>query len=159
MAPDPNAAGSIAVVAARYNESVCNNLLAAAVESLRRAGFGDSQQRVVRVPGAWEIPLAARWLCESGRFQAIVCLGAVIRGETTHDQHLNRFVSLALGQLSLDSGIPVAFGVLTCNNLQQAVQRSGGTLGNKGTEAAEAVLEMLRLKRELAREEAIAQSG
>lgn len=157
--PDLVRFGPIAIVAARYNESITNNLVRGATGILTRAGFGEDLQRLVRVPGAWELPLAARWLCESARYQAIICLGAVIRGETTHDQHLNRFVSLSLGQLSLDSGIPVAFGVLTCNDLQQAVQRSGGNVGNKGEEAAEAVLEMLRLKRILMAEQAIAQSA
>ncbi len=143
------AAGPIAIVVSRYNETITASLRDAAVETLHQAGFGDDSMRIVEVPGAWEIPLAARWLCETGRFQAIICLGAVIRGETSHDQHLNRFVSMSLGDLALQSGMPVAFGVLTCNDLQQAQQRSGGTVGNKGHEAASAVLEMLQLKRNL----------
>ncbi len=139
----------IAIVVSRYNESITNNLMAGAQGVLREHGFADENIRIVRVPGAWEIPLAAKWLADSGLYQAIVCLGAVIRGETTHDQHLNRFVCMALGELSMQAGIPVGLGVLTCNDLQQAVQRSGGTVGNKGIEAAEAIIEMLRLKSEI----------
>jgi len=140
----------LAIVVSQYNESITNNLLQGAQSVLREQGFDDRMVRVVRVPGAWEIPLAAKWLADSGLYQAIVCLGAVIRGETTHDQHLNRFVCMALGELSMQTGIPVGLGVLTCNDLQQAVQRSGGKVGNKGIEATEAVISMLRLKVEIA---------
>ncbi len=139
----------LAVVVSRYNESITERLLQGALQTAERAGIAQDAVQVVRVPGAWEIPLMARWLAESGRVDGIVCLGAVIRGETTHDQHINRFVSLSLGQLAVESGLPVGFGLLTCEDLQQAVQRSGGAVGNKGEEATEAVLEMLRLRSEL----------
>jgi 6,7-dimethyl-8-ribityllumazine synthase len=97
------------------------------------------------VPGAWEIPLIAERLAESESYVAVICLGAVIKGETTHDEHINRQVSLSLGQLALVTGLPVLFGVLTCNTLEQAIHRSGGNVGNKGIECAEAALEMVRL--------------
>lgn len=149
------AAPRLAVVVSRYNESITGRLLEGALETAGRAGLARDAVQVVRVPGAWEIPLMARWLAESGQVDGLVCLGAVIRGETSHDQHINRFVSLSLGQLSMESGLPVGFGLLTCEDLQQAVQRSGGAAGNKGEEATAAVLEMLRLRRELvAREKA-----
>ena len=101
------------------------------------------------MPGSWEIPLAAQRLLDTGRWDAIVCLGCVIRGETTHDQHINTTISNALGMLSLEYSTPVAFGVLTCNTLEQALARSGGDVGNKGVEAAEAVLHMLSLFEEV----------
>ena len=97
------------------------------------------------MPGAWEIPLVAQRLARSKKFAAILCLGAVIKGETTHDEHINRQVSLSLGQIALETGVPVLFGVLTCNTLEQAIHRSGGNVGNKGVECAEAALEMVRL--------------
>ncbi|MCA9269207.1 MAG: 6,7-dimethyl-8-ribityllumazine synthase, partial [Planctomycetales bacterium] len=100
---------------------------------------------IVWTPGAWELPLAAARLARSGQYAALVCLGAVIRGETTHDEHINRQVSLSLGQLALETGVPVAFGVLTCNTLEQAIHRAGGNVGNKGVEAAQAAIEMANL--------------
>jgi len=134
-----------AVVVSRYNESITRNLLRGAVETLAARGVADDDVDVVWVPGAWEIPLVARRLAESARYGAILCLGAVIRGETTHDEHINRQVSLNLGKIALDTGVPVLFGVLTCNSLEQAINRSGGSAGNKGVECAEAALEMVSL--------------
>ena len=138
-----------AVVVARYNESITSKLLAGAVETLRAHGVPDDAIDVAWVPGAWEIPVVAQRCAAKGRYAAVLCLGAVIRGETTHDQHINRQVSLSLGQISLDTGIPVLFGVLTCNTLEQAIHRSGGNVGNKGAECAEAALEMASLLRKL----------
>ena len=137
--------GRIAVVVSRYNESITGKLLRGALETLRTAGVSDEAIDVAHVPGAWEIPLAAQRMARSGDYVAVLCLGAVIRGETTHDQHINRQVSLSLGQISLETGLPVLFGVLTCNTLEQAIHRSGGNVGNKGVECAEAALEMVRL--------------
>ena len=105
---------------------------------------------VVRVPGAWEICLATKQLAATGRYAGLICLGAVVRGETTHDQHINRFVSQAIGQLSLEFNLPIGFGVLTCNSFQQAQERSGGSVGNKGHEAALAMLEMVQLAGQVA---------
>lgn len=136
---------TFAIVVSRYNESITGKLLQGALQTLRAAGVDDESITIAWVPGAWEIPLAAQRLACSRRFAAVLCLGAVIRGETTHDQHINRQVSLSLGQLSLDTGIPIAFGVLTCNSLEQAIHRAGGNVGNKGIECASAALEMVTL--------------
>lgn len=126
--------GRYAIVVSRYNEHITGKLLAGAVETLRTGGVADAAIDVAWVPGAWEIPLVAAKLAHSTRYVAVLCLGAVIRGETTHDEHINRQVSLSLGQLALDTGLPVPFGVLTCNTLEQAIHRAGGNVGNKGQE-------------------------
>jgi 6,7-dimethyl-8-ribityllumazine synthase len=104
---------------------------------------------VAWVPGAWEIPLVARRLARQKRFAAVLCLGAVIRGETSHDQHINHQVSLSLGKIALELEIPVLFGVLTCYSLEQALARAGGAAGNKGAECAQAALEMVHLLKQL----------
>lgn len=135
----------LAIVVSRYNESVTTRLLAGALETLSAHGVRDEQVAVAWVPGAWEIPVVAARLAESGNFAAVICLGAVIRGETTHDQHINRAVSLQLAELSVRSRLPVLFGLLTCDTLEQAVHRSGGNVGNKGSECALAALEMIHL--------------
>jgi len=101
------------------------------------------------VPGAWEIPVAAARLAGCGRYVAVLCLGAVIKGETTHDEHINRGVTLALSNISLGSGTPVLLGLLTCNTLEQAIHRAGGNAGHKGVECAQAALEMASLLKEL----------
>lgn len=137
--------GNFAVVVSRYNEHITGKLLSGAVETLRAAGVGEQAIVVAWVPGAWEIPLVAQRLAKSGRYVAVLCLGAVIKGETTHDEHINRQVSQSLGQIALETGVPVLFGVLTCNTLEQAIHRSGGNVGNKGVECAAAALEMVRL--------------
>ena len=138
-----------AIVISRYNESITSKLLDGAVNTLTAAGVADENIEVAWVPGAWEIPLLAAEAAYGVRFAAVICLGAVIRGETTHDEHINRHVSLSLGQISLETGVPVAFGVLTCNTLEQAIHRSGGNVGNKGEEAANAALEMVNLMAKL----------
>jgi 6,7-dimethyl-8-ribityllumazine synthase len=141
--------GKFAIVVARYNEHITGKLLAGAVDTLKAAGVADEAIDVAWVPGAWEIPLAAQHMAESGSYVAVLCLGCVIKGETTHDEHINRQVSLSLGQLALDKGMPISFGVLTVNTLEQAIHRAGGNVGNKGQEAAEAALEMVRLLNKL----------
>jgi 6,7-dimethyl-8-ribityllumazine synthase len=143
--------GPIGIVVSRYNESITGKLLAGAIETLTAGGIPDEQIDVAWVPGAWEIPLATEQLMQVRSYAAMICLGAVIKGETSHDQHINRFVSLSLGQLALDQGVPVLFGVLTCNSLEQAIHRSGGNVGNKGVECAEAALEMVRLAAQMKR--------
>ncbi len=137
--------GRFAIVVSRYNEHITGKLLAGAVDTLRAAGVADDAIDVAWVPGAWEIPLVAQRMARSKQYLAVLCLGAVIRGETSHDEHINRQVSLSLGQLALETGLPVLFGVLTCNTLEQAIHRAGGNVGNKGVECAEAALEMVRL--------------
>ena len=138
-----------AIVVARYNESITGKLLSGAVDTLLSHGVPDDAIDVAWVPGAWEIPLLAQRFAQSRKYAAVLCLGAVIRGETTHDVHINRQVSLSLGRISLETGTPVLFGVLTCNNLEQAIHRSGGNVGNKGVECAQAALEMASLLEQL----------
>ncbi len=145
VAPD----GSLAIVVSRYNESITGNLLAGALDTLRRRDVPDEQIDVAHVPGAWELPIVAAELAACGRYLAVICLGAVIRGETTHDQHINRAVSSSLAEISLDTGVPVLFGLLTCETVEQAIHRSGGNVGNKGSECAEAALEMIDLMAKL----------
>jgi 6,7-dimethyl-8-ribityllumazine synthase len=139
------ASGRFAIVVARYNEHITAKLLAGALETLRAGGVADQAIDVAWVPGAWEIPLVAQRMARSANYVAVLCLGAVIKGETTHDEHINRQVSQSLGQIALETGLPVLFGVLTCNTREQAIHRAGGNAGNKGVECAEAALEMVRL--------------
>jgi 6,7-dimethyl-8-ribityllumazine synthase len=133
------------IVVSRYNESITGRLLDGAVETLHAHGVDDATIDVAHVPGAWELPIVAQRFAASGKYAAVLCLGAVIRGETTHDQHINRAVSSALSQISLRTDVPVLFGLLTCQSLEQAIQRAGGNVGNKGAECAEAAVEMVRL--------------
>lgn len=137
--------GRLAIVASRYNESITARLLSGALETLRAAGVADDGVDVAWVPGAFEIPTVAARLARSGQYAAVICLGAVIRGETTHDQHINRAVSAALAQLGAETELPVLFGVLTCDTLEQAIHRAGGNVGNKGSECAQAALCMIDL--------------
>ena len=149
--------GRFAVVVARFNDSITSRLLDGAVRTLTTHGVAEEEIDVARVPGAFEIPTVAERLAASGRYVAVLCLGAVIRGETTHDQYINRAVSTALAEIGVRHGLPVLFGVLTCNTLEQAIARSGGEagtrgkdqpdsrIGNKGSECAEAALEMVSL--------------
>ena len=139
----------IGIVVSTYNSSITDKLLSGALDTLTGAGMAREAIRVVRVPGAWELPLATKWLSESEDIAGVITLGAVIRGETTHDQHINRAVSNALMDLMQTSGKPIAFGLLTCNTLEQAIHRAGGDVGNKGEEAAQAVLQMLELQHSL----------
>lgn len=138
-------AGRFAIVVSRYNEHITGKLLAGAIDTLRSGGVADEAIDVAWVPGAWEIPLVAQRMARSTKHVAVLCLGAVIKGETTHDEHINRQVSLSLGQIALETGLPVLFGVLTCNTLEQAIHRAGGNVANKGQECALAALEMVRL--------------
>ena len=138
--------GKIAIIASRYNANICDSLVSGARETLCAAGVDDDSIIVVRVPGAWELPIVAEMLIERSDVIAAITLGCVIKGETTHDEHINRAVSTSLMEMGVRSKTPIAFGLLTCNTLEQAIHRSGGNVGNKGNEAAEAVLELLRLQ-------------
>ncbi len=156
--PMPNAySGSLtavpgrwAIVVSEYNATITGKLLDGAVSTLVSHGVADNAIDVYWTPGAFELPLVADRLAHGGQHVAVLVLGAVIRGETTHDQHINRAVSTALMETGLHSGIPVLFGVLTCNTLEQAIHRSGGNVGNKGVECAEAALKMASLLAQLA---------
>ena len=130
---------------AQWNQSITENLLQGSLESLQEADVPDTQIDVAWVPGSWEIPVVAQRLAQSGRYVAIICLGAVIQGETSHDQHINRGVSLALVEIGLAHDLPVLFGILTCKSMEQAIHRSGGKVGNKGSECAQAALKMIGL--------------
>ena len=145
----PLPTGKYVIVASRYNATICDAMVDAAIETLHNADVKDTSIFVVRVPGAWELPAVVSHFVEQDRVLGVIALGCVIKGETTHDEHINRAVSLALMNLSVESGKPIGFGLLTCNTLEQAIHRSGGNVGNKGIEAAEAVLEMLRLGEQL----------
>jgi 6,7-dimethyl-8-ribityllumazine synthase len=138
---------AIAIVVARFNAYVTERLLAGALAALRDKAVPDDAVVVVRVPGAFEIPLAARELAASGRFDAVVCLGAVIRGDTPHFDFVAQSATGGLGRVMLDTGVPIAFGVLTTNTVEQALDRSVEGKSNKGAEAVETVIEMIAVKR------------
>jgi 6,7-dimethyl-8-ribityllumazine synthase len=135
----------VAIVVSTYNDHITGKLCDGAVRTLRSAGASDAQIVIVRVPGAWELPFGAQRVITNPKYQGVIALGAVIRGETSHDQHINRAVSMALMQLSLDHSKPVALGLLTVNSLEQAIQRAGGNMGNKGEESANALLECMKI--------------
>jgi 6,7-dimethyl-8-ribityllumazine synthase len=137
------------IVVARWNEAITGKLLNGAVATLVKHGVADEAIDIAWVPGSFEIPLVAQRMAISGEYAAVLCLGAVIRGETTHDQHINRAVSLAISQIALTANVPVLFGVLTCETMEQAIHRAGGNVGNKGAECAEAALQMVGLLKNL----------
>lgn len=128
------------IVVSRYNEAITSKLLAGAKETLLAAGIAEDAIDVIWAPGAFELPLIAKYAVRHLCCSAVICLGAVIRGETTHDQHINSAVSNALMAISLEHETPVMFGVLTCESMEQAFARAGGAVGNKGLEAALAAL-------------------
>ncbi|MAG94895.1 MAG: 6,7-dimethyl-8-ribityllumazine synthase [Planctomycetaceae bacterium] len=130
-----------AVVVSRFNELVTKRLLDGAVETLRRHGATEENITVVWAPGAFELPVLADRLARSGQFAAVCCLGAVIQGETTHHEYINHQVAEGLMRASRETGVPVLFGVLTCQDMEQALNRAGGKAGNKGQEAALAAIE------------------
>ena len=139
----------IAIVAARFNHFVVDKLVAAAVETLSAAGISSQDLDIVRVPGAFEIPLAAKKLAASHDYEAVIALGAVIRGGTPHFDYVAGECARGVTQAGLDSGVPVVFGVLTCDTLEQATDRAGGKHGNKGADAALAAIEIADLLRKL----------
>ena len=138
-----------AIVVSRFNSFITERLISGALDALHRSGASDDNLEVVRVPGSWEMPLAASALLQQKRHDAIICLGAVIRGETPHFDYVAGEAAKGLAQTSLATGVPVAFGVLTTNTLDQAIDRAGAKGGNKGFEAAMTAIEMANLLREL----------
>jgi 6,7-dimethyl-8-ribityllumazine synthase len=134
-----------AVVASRFNDVVVNQLVAGATECLRRHGVADDDVDVAWVPGAFELPLAANRLARTDRYDAVICLGAVIRGETAHFDHVAGQAAAGIQRAALDTGVPVLFGVLTTENFDQAMDRAGGKHGNKGWDSAMAAMEMAGL--------------
>lgn len=139
-----------ALVVSRFNSVVTERLLAGAVEALTRTGAAAEQMEIVRVPGAFEIPLTARKLAESGRYDAIVCIGCILRGETPHFDYVATEVARGIQLAQLDTGVPMIFCVLTCETLEQAFERSGGKAGNRGFDAGLSAVEMAQLSRQLA---------
>lgn len=135
----------VAVVAARFNETVSLRLVEGARDCLKRHGVSEDDVSVAWVPGAFEIPLVAARMAGSGEFDAVVCVGAVIRGATAHFDYVARAASQGIARASQETGVPITFGVLTTEDSEQAAERSGGKLGNKGFEAALAALEMVNL--------------
>ncbi len=134
-----------AIIVARFNSFLCDKLLEGALDSLVRSGAADSDIDVVRVPGAYEIPLVAKKLAEAGKYDAVICLGVVIRGATPHFDVVVNEVSKGSAQVGLETGVPVLFGVLTTETIEQAIERSGTKAGNKGSEVAVAAIEMANL--------------
>lgn len=135
----------VAIVVARFNELITEKLLEGAVSAFRRAGGDETRLEIARVPGAYELPIAAQKLAQSGRFVAVICLGCVIRGATTHYDYVCGQTASGVMNVGLQTGIPTIFGVLTTENLEQAFERSGSKGGNKGAEAMMAGLEMADL--------------
>lgn len=144
-----NADGNYAIVVGRFNAFVVESLLEGAIDTLKRHGVSEDNIRVIRVPGAFEIPLAVKRVAAQKKDDAIIALGAVIRGGTPHFEYVSGESSKGVAQVSLDYDLPVANGILTVNSIEQAVERSGTKMGNKGAEAALSVLEMVSLLKQL----------
>ncbi|MGQ9508888.1 MAG: 6,7-dimethyl-8-ribityllumazine synthase [Thermodesulfobacteriota bacterium] len=137
------------IVLSRFNNFISERLLEGAMDALKRSGAEEADCYVVRVPGAFEIPLAAKKLAKEKRFDAILCLGCVIRGATPHFEYIAQEVTKGIAHLALDSEIPIAFGVLITDTIEQAIERAGTKIGNKGFDAALAAIEMANLMREI----------
>ena len=147
---DLNGAGlRIGIVVSRWNEDITEKMLEGALDALTRIGVDEDSIQIARVPGAWEIPVIASWFAKSGRFDAVVAIGCLIKGETPHFEYLSSEVTRGLGQIALDTGVPVTYGVITVLNLEQAIERAGPNDGNKGAEAALAAIEMANLIKSL----------
>ena len=147
---EPNASGlKIGIVVSRFNDFITSHLLSGALEALGQHGADEKDIEVVRVPGAFEIPMAAKKLCDAKKYDAVVCLGAVIRGATPHFDYVAGEAARGVAMIAREAGIPVVFGVLTTDNVEQAVERAGGKSGNKGVDAALAAVEMATLYRKL----------
>ena len=134
-----------AIVVSRFNEFISSRLLAGAIDALERHGCQPADITVIWVPGAWELPLTAKKAAATGRFEAVLCLGCVVRGETPHFDYIAAEVSKGVAAVALEAAIPVVFGVLTTDTIEQAIERSGTKSGNKGREAAQAALELIDL--------------
>jgi 6,7-dimethyl-8-ribityllumazine synthase len=141
-----------AIVGSRFNAFIVERLIEGAVDALVRHGASAANITIVRVPGSWEIPLVCRRLAKSGKLDAIVSVGAVIRGATPHFDHVANEVSKGVAQASLESGVPISFGVLTTDTIEQAVERAGTKAGNKGFDAAVAAIEMVTLGKQLSQQ-------
>ena len=139
----------IAIVASRFNEFITSKLIGGAQDCLVRHGVSDDDITLAWVPGAYEIPLAAKKLAKSGNFDAVICVGAVIRGSTSHYDYVCAEVSKGTATVGLNTGVPTIFGVVTTDNIEQAIERAGTKAGNKGTDAALTAIEMINLNKQL----------
>ncbi len=139
----------VGIVVARFNEFITSKLLGGAIDGLKRENVKEEDIEVAWVPGAFEIPLVAKKMAESKKYDAVICLGAVIRGATSHYDYVCAEVSKGVAQVSMNSGIPVMFGILTTDTIEQAVERAGTKAGNKGFECAQGAIEMVNLLREM----------
>lgn len=139
------------IIVSRFNDFICERLLGGALDAIRRSGGADENIDVFRVPGAFEIPLVTSKVAGSGAYDAVICLGAVIRGATPHFDYVANEVSKGIASVSLETGVPVSFGVLTTDTLEQAIERAGSKAGNKGWDAAMAAIEMADLVRQIPR--------
>jgi 6,7-dimethyl-8-ribityllumazine synthase len=133
------------LVASRFNEFITSKLLEGSIDGLKRHGVADSDIAIAWVPGAFEIPMVAKKMAESGKYDAVICVGAVIRGSTPHFDYVAAEVSKGIAQVGMKTGVPVIFGVITTDNIEQAIERAGTKAGNKGFEAAESAIEMANL--------------
>ncbi len=133
------------IVASRFNDFICGRLIDGAIDALNRSGAEDKNIDIVKVPGAFEIPLAAKKLAKSGKYDAVICLGAVIRGATPHFEYISAEVSKGIALVGLETEIPVVFGVITTDTIEQAIERAGSKSGNKGWDAALSAIEMVDL--------------
>lgn len=141
--------GRFAIVAARFNAVVVDQLILGAKDALQRHGVGEDRIDIVRVPGSFELPLVAQRLGQSKKYAAVICLGAVIRGDTTHYDHVAGGTTSGILNAGLNANLPVVFGVLTCEDFDQAINRAGGKAGNKGADAALVAIEMVNLLRKI----------
>ncbi len=139
----------IGIVASRFNEFIVSKLIGGADDALRRHNVKDENVDLAWVPGAFEIPLVASKMAQSGKYDAVICLGAVIRGSTDHYEYVANEVTKGIAAVSLKTGVPVMFGVLTCDNLEQAIERAGSKVGNKGFEAAVSAIETINVIKSL----------
>ncbi len=138
-----------AIIVSRFNDFICSRLAEGAMDALLRHGADEEALRIVKVPGAFEIPLVAKKLSLSGHYDAVICLGAVIRGATSHFEYVAAEVSKGIASVALETDVPISFGILTTDNLEQAIERAGSKAGNKGFEAAMVAIEMANLLKKL----------
>jgi len=148
-----------AIVVSRFNAFITERLLQGALDGLRRTGARNEDIEIMRVPGSFELPSAARLLAESGEYDAVICLGCLLRGETAHYDVIVNECARGIGQSAQDTGVPHAFGVLTCDTLEQAIDRAGLKMGNKGFEAALTAVEMVSLKTAVGRKSSVVSQG
>jgi 6,7-dimethyl-8-ribityllumazine synthase len=139
----------IGIASSRFNDFICGRLIEGAVDALTRAGADEKDIQIYKTPGAFELPLVAKKLAKTGRFDAIICLGAVIRGATPHFEYISAEVSKGIASVGLETEVPVAFGVLTTDTIEQAIERAGTKAGNKGWDAAMSAIEMVDLLKKL----------